>query len=157
MLCEDFFCPTPRKNRILFLAPNMLYRLENQVDDSNTNIHLLAWKPLRDCIPVASFLLVSPAPARNARPKEFPRRSEAHLLKLWTLVQKCVALTNEGAELQVVNDLFAFAVVRNKSVSLWVIKVGPFHLGFEKLILLSAAFYFSGQSVVSDAGRQLWH
>lgn len=64
------------------------------------------------------FVLVSLAPACITWPTKFWWENEAHLLKLWTLVQRCVALRNEGIELQVVNGLFAFDMVRNKSVSL---------------------------------------
>lgn len=64
------------------------------------------------------FVLVSLAPACINWPTKFWWGNEAHLLKLWTLVQRCVALRNEGTEPQAVNDLFAFDMVRNKSVSL---------------------------------------
>lgn len=65
------------------------------------------------------FVLVSLAPVHSTWPTKFWWGNKAHLLKLWTLVQRCVALMNEGAELQVVNDLFAFDMVRNKSLSLF--------------------------------------
>lgn len=65
------------------------------------------------------FVLVSLAPVPSTWPTKFWWGNKAHLLKLWTLVQRCVALMNEGAGLQVVNDLFAFDMVRNKSVSLF--------------------------------------
>lgn len=89
------------------------------------------------------FVLVLLAPACINWPTKFWWGNEAHLLKLWTLVQRCVALRNEGTELQAVNDLFAFDMVRNKSVSLLgLLNLDHFIWGFGGTISIESWLLF---------------
>lgn len=76
--------------------------------------------------------------------KKFWWGNETHFLKLRTLVQRCVALMNENTELQVVNDLFVFDMVRNKSVSLFgSLNLGHFIWGFGGAVSVECCLLFS--------------
>lgn len=62
---------------------------------------------------------------------------------------------NEGTGLQIVNNLFASDVARNKAVSLFAsLNLDISSGALEKLFQLNAAFHFLGQSV-SNVGLQL--